>query len=132
MAVSHPAGSGSANVRDDLAAAIRDAIDGGAGAGSLVLKTSGGAEVATLGLSSPCGTVSTNGSGTLTFDTISSDEEATGGTMAEFDVCDSDGNVVWSGTVSGNGGGGEIEFDNVVVNAGATVSVDSLTYTAAP
>jgi hypothetical protein len=130
MAVTHPNGSGTANVRDDLATQILNAIDAGAAAGNLVFLTSADAEVATLALSDPAGTVSSDGTGVLTFSAISDDTNATGGTAEKFVLQDSDGNEVFRGTVTSTGGGGDIELDNNVISAGATVSMSSLSYTA--
>lgn len=76
--------------------AVRDAIDGGSGAGTIEIGTSGMATVlAVLTLSDPCGSVS---GATLTFSVITSDSSADAtGTAAEARIKDSAGNVIVSG-----------------------------------
>lgn len=115
-------------VRNTLADAIDDAVNAGAGAGTLEFQTSGDAEVATLTFSDPAfGAAS---SGTITAGTITDDTNATGGTVSKFRIFDSNSTEVLSGTVTATGGGGDIELSSVSVGAGDTVSLTSLTYTA--
>lgn len=115
-------------VRNVLADAVVDAIDAGASAGTLEFHTSGDVEVATLTFSDPAfGAAS---SGTATANAITSDTSATGGTIAKFVVKDSDGNTIFAGSVTATGGGGDITLSSVVISAGQTVSLTSLTYTA--
>lgn len=98
MAVTHVTA-----LRNTLADAAVDAIDGGAGAGLLEFRTSGDVEVATLTFSDPAfGAAS---SGTATASAITADASATGG-------------------------GGDIELNSVVVSAGQQVSVSAMTYSA--
>jgi hypothetical protein len=128
MAVTH-----STTLRTTLATAVRDAIDGGAGAGKLVFRLSGtvgspGTAAATLTCSDPCGTVS---SGVLTFSAITSDTNATGNaspvatatlqTSADT-VCVHCAVAASASDINMSGG--------LTVNAGDTVSCSSLTYTA--
>lgn len=115
-------------VRNTLADAIDDAVNAGAGAGTLEFQTSGDVEVATLTFSDPAfGAAS---SGTITAGTITDDTNATGGTVSKFRIFDSSSTEVLSGTVTATGGGGDIELSSVSVGAGDTVSLTSLTYTA--
>jgi len=117
-----------AAIRNSLADLVVDAIDAGAGAGSIEFQTSGDVEVATLTFSDPAfGAAS---SGTATANSIASDTNATGGTIAKFRVFDSDSNEVFSGSVTASGGGGDIEITSVAIGAGDTVSISSLTYSA--
>lgn len=52
------------------------------------------------------------------------------GTAAtQFDVVDSADTVIWSGTVTATGGGGDVTLDNVSIAEGQTVNLTSLTYT---
>lgn len=46
-----------------------------------------------------------------------------------FEARDADDAVVFSGTCSGTGGGGDIEFDNALVLTGQTVNLASFTLT---
>lgn len=51
------------------------------------------------------------------------------GTAAQsFRVTDSDGTAVYDGAVTGTGGGGELELDNVSIAEDQAVTVNSLTY----
>ncbi len=120
MAVTHASG-----LRNTIATAVRDAIDAGAGAGTLVFQTSGDVEVATLTLSDPCGTVS---GAVLTFSAITSDTTATGGTVAKFKITTSAPADVIFGAVGTSGS--DINLSSLSVAANDTVSVSSLTYTA--
>lgn len=128
MAVTH-----SATMRNTIATAVKDAIDGGAGAGKLVFRLSGsvgspGTAVATLTLSDPCGTVSGE---TLTFSTITSDTNATGNAsaVAAATLQTSADTVVLHCAVAASAS--DINMSGgLTVGAGDTVSCSSLTYTA--
>jgi hypothetical protein len=108
--------------------AIVDLIDAGAGAGTLIFETSGDAEVATLTFSDPAyGAAS---SGTAQENAITSDTNATGGTVAQASIKDSNGLKQFELTCSGVGGGGEIQITGgVTIGAGATVSCSDLSVT---
>ena len=128
MSVTH-----SATLRNTLATAVKDAIDGGAGAGKLVFRLTGsvgspGTAVATLTLSDPCGTVS---GAVLTYSAITSDTNATGNASAVAaatlqtsadTVCLHCAVAASSSDINMSGG--------LTVGAGDTVSCSSLTYTA--
>lgn len=115
-------------VRNAIADAVVDAVDAGASAGTLEFHTSGDVEVCTLTFSDPA--FGAAASGTATANAITSDTNCTGGTIAKFVVKDSNGNTIFSGSVTGTGSGGDIELSSVVVSAGQTVSLTSLNYTA--
>jgi len=105
--------------------AIVDLIDAGAGAGTLVFETSGDVEVATLTFSDPAfGNAAT---GVATASAITSDTNATGGTVAQASFYDSNSNKVLECTVSTSGA--DINLSSLSVGAGDTVSVSSLTVT---
>jgi hypothetical protein len=124
MAVTH----GSA-VRDTLCNAAVDAVDA-SGGGDLVYLTSADAEVATLPMSSTAfGAAS---SGTATAAAITDDTDATGGTIAKFEIRNGAAAVIFAGSCSLTGGGGDIILSSLVIGAGDTVSCDSLTYSAPP
>lgn len=128
MAVTH-----STSLRTTLATAVRDAIDGGSGAGKLVFRLSGtvsspGTAVATLTLSDPCGTVS---NGVLTFSSITSDTNATGNAspVATATLQTSADTVCVHCAVAASGS--DINLSGgLTIGAGDTVSCSSLTYTA--
>lgn len=123
MSVTHPAA-----VRNAIANAVVDLIDAGAAAGTLEMQTSGDVEVATLTFSDPA--FGAAASGTATAGSITDDTNATGGTIAKAVAKDSDGNEVFSCSVTATGGGGDIELSSVEISAGQTVSLSSLTYSA--
>ena len=121
MAVTHPDA-----VRTVLADAVVDLIDAGATAGTLIFQTSGDAEVATLTFTDPAfGDAET---GVATAAAITSDTDATGGTIAKARAKDSNGVEVFACSVTASGGGGDIQLSSVVISAGQTVSVSALTY----
>jgi hypothetical protein len=123
MAVTHHSA-----LRDVLCNAAVDSIDNGAAAGTLEFQTAASAEVATLTFSDPAfGAAS---SATATASAISSDTNATGGTITKAVLQDSDGNDKILCSVTATGGGGDIELSAVVISAGQTVAVTALTYTA--
>lgn len=116
------------SLRNAMADLVVDAIDAGAGAGNLVFRTSGNAEVATLPFSDPA--FGNAAGGTATANPITSDTNATGGTIANFRVQDSNANQVFDGTVTATGGGGDITLSSVVISPGDTVEMSALSYTA--
>ena len=124
MAVTHPT-----TIRNGLANYVVDAIDV-SGPGTLEFQTTGSAEVATLTFSATA--FGDAVAGIATANAITSDTSATGGTTTKA--------VFKSGTpadvvycsVTGSGGGGDIELSSAVISAGQTVAVSSLTYESAP
>ncbi len=52
------------------------------------------------------------------------------GTADSYDIRDKDNVVVQSGTITGTGGGGDIEADNTSINSGQDVTLDSYSLTA--
>lgn len=105
--------------------AIVDLIDGGTGAGTLQFETSGDVEVATLTFSDPAFGGASNG--TATASSITSDTNATGGTVAQASIYDSDSTKIMELTVGTSGN--DINLSSLSVGAGDTVSVSSLTIT---
>jgi hypothetical protein len=105
--------------------AVVDLIDAGSGAGSLVFRTSGDVEVATLTFSDPAfGNAAT---GVATASAITSDTSATGGTTTKATLQDSDSNIVITATVGTSGS--DINLSSTVIGATDTVAVSSLTVT---
>ena len=117
--------------RNAMADAVVDRIDLGTTdtTGDLVIQTSGDVEVATLSWTATPAFGAATG-GVATMNAINDDTSATGGTAAKFKFQDRDNTEVVSGSVTATGGGGDIELSSVVIGAGDTVSITSLTYTA--
>jgi len=115
-------------VKTSLANAILTAIDTGATdtEGDLVFMATGDVTVATLPLSATAGTVTGD---TLTYNAITPDTNAVGGTIVAFKIQDRNNAEVYRGTVTITSGGGDIELSSLVIGATDTVSVSSLTYT---
>lgn len=113
----------STTVKNTRMTAVRDAIDGGAGPGTIEIGTSGMASVlAVLTCSDPCGSVA---SGVLTFSAITDDASADAtGTAAEARIKDSAATIVVSGLTVGTAGS-DINLDSVSITAGQTVSLTS-------
>lgn len=125
MAVTHPTA-----VRDSVCNHIVDQLDEGTPPGNLIFRTSGDVEVATLPFSTTA--FGASSSGTATASAITSDTSATGGTIAKATLENAAGTAKINCSVTASGGGGDIELSSVIVSAGQTVSVSSLTYTAMP
>ena len=123
MAVTHPT-----LVRTGIADFVVDQIDEGTPPGTLVFQTSGDVEVATLTFANPA--FGAAASGTATAGAIVSDTNATGGTIAKARFKNNAGTDKVICSVTGTGGGGDIELSSVTVSAGQTVSMSSLTYSA--
>jgi len=113
------------SARNAACDAIVDLIDAGAGAGTLVFETSGDVEVATLTFSDPAfGDAAT---GTATASAITSDTNATGGTIAQASAYDSNAAKVIEFTCGTSGA--DINLSSLSITAGDTVSCSSLTVT---
>ena len=123
MAVTHPA-----LVRTGIADFVVDQLDEGTPPGTLVFQTSGDVEVATLTFANPAFGAAANG--TATAGAVVSDTSATGGTIAKARWKNNAGTDKVLCSVTATGGGGDIELSSVVVSAGQTVSLSSLTYSA--
>lgn len=125
MAVTH-----SATLRNTLATAVLNAIDAGAAA-KLCFRPTGTVSspgtpiIATLTLSDPSGSVTNE---TLTFTMPKSDTNAVGGTVATATLQTSADVVCVHCAVSTSAS--DINLSSLVVGAGDTVTVSSLTYTA--
>jgi hypothetical protein len=114
----------STSARNAACNAIVDLLDAGSGAGTLVFRTSGDVEVATLTFSDPAFGASSNGVATAS--SITEDLSATGGTMTKATLQDSDANIIMTCTA---GTSGEFAMTSAVVGVGVEVAVDSLTVT---
>lgn len=110
---------------------IADAVTATIGAsGKLIMQTAAAATVATLPLSATA--FGGAASGVSTANAITSDTNAVGGTIAKAEIQTSGGTAKILCSVTATGGGGDIQLSSVIVSAGQTVSISSLTYTAPP
>lgn len=116
-------------IRNGIADYVVDQIDTGTGAGKLEFQTAGDVVVATLTFSAVA--FGAAASGVATAAAITSDTNAVGGTIAKARIKKGTSLVeILSCSVTATGGGGDITLSSVVVSAGQTVAVSSLTYTA--
>jgi len=117
-------------IRSGIADYVVDQLDTGSAdaTGDLRFLTSGDVEVARLNFSNPA--FGAAASGVATASAISSDTNATGGTIAKFAARNRDNTNIFLGSVTATGGGGDITLSSVAIGAGDTVAVSSLTYTA--
>lgn len=115
--------------------AIVDLVDGGAGAGTIVLYTAAAGEVARLTFSDPA--FGSAAAGVATANSITNDSDAAGSAspVTNFGVEDSDVVEIWTGAVAesasdlniddGTPGGG------VIIDVNAVVSISAITFTIA-
>jgi hypothetical protein len=94
------------------------------------MQTSGAVTVATLTLASTA--FGAAAAGVATAAAIVSDTNAVGGTIAKAEFRNAAGTAEILCSVTATGGGGDITLSSVVISAGQTVAVTSLTYTAPP
>lgn len=107
--------------------AVVDLIDAGAGAGILRIRAST-TTLCDVTLSDPAFGAAATGIATAAGLPLSGAASATG-TADNFQVLDSNSNVVFSGTVTATGGGGDCTVDNTSIANGQTVNVTSWTHT---
>ncbi len=122
MTVTH-----SAATRNAIADAVLAEIDIDVGAGYIELQTAGAVEAATLVLSDPAGTVTNE---VLTFDAITDETNASGGTVDRFVIFANLGGARILGAVGLSGS--DINLSSLNIGATDTVSISSLVYNAAP
>lgn len=126
----------STSARNAACDAVVDLIDGGAGAGTIAIRTGSqptnvgdadtGTLLGTLTFSDPAfGAAST---GTATASSITSDTNAdASGTAGHFRIKDSSPAIIADGTCGQ--GSGDLSFDNNVIVAGGTIAISSFTVT---
>jgi hypothetical protein len=125
MSVTHPTAT-----RTAIADFVVDRLDAGTPPGHIVMQTSGAVTVATLTLASTA--FGAAAAGVATAAAIVSDTNAVGGTIAKAEFRNAAGTAEILCSVTATGGGGDITLSSVVISAGQTVAVTSLTYTAPP
>jgi hypothetical protein len=113
-------------VKGNMATQVINAIDGGAGAGTLEICTAAYASVlATITLNDPCGTQS---NGLITFSGFPKSATAGAtGTAAIARVKDSGGTVIFDGLTVGTSGT-DIVLGTTSINSGNTVQLNSGTH----
>lgn len=124
--------------RNAAANAIVDLLDGGAGAGTIQIRTGSqpasandaatGTLLGTLTLSDPAFGNAATGVATASEITSDSSADATG-TAGWFRALDSTGATVLDGSITATGGGGDLTLDSVSIVAGGTIAVTSWTVT---
>ena len=125
MAVTHPTAT-----RNGLTDYAVDQLDLNTPPGKLVMQTAGGAAVATLTFANPA--FGAAAGGTATANAIVDDTNAVGGTIAKAELRQGNATPIILCSVTATGGGGDIQMNSVVVSAGQTVRVSSLTYSGPP
>lgn len=125
MSVTHPVAT-----RNMLADSVVDQLDLNTPPGKLVLQTAASAIVATLTFANPA--FGSAAAGTATANAIADDTNAVGGTIAKGEMRNGAGTAQALFSVTATGGGGDIQMNSVIVSAGQTVRVSSLTYSGPP
>lgn len=120
------------SVRTTIADTVVDLIDAGAAAGKLKFYTANFADLmTTLTFADPAFQAAALGEAVMTAGAITGTISLAGtNTMAKFRITDSDDNVVISGDVGTSGA--DINLTSVSFNQNDTVTINSLTYVAAP
>lgn len=129
MALTH-----TTTIRNGLADYVVDAIDTGTtnAQGQVIVATTGFAStLATIPLDTPpaFGAAAT-GTATANNPPFEDSDADNTGTAAVFRVEDRDETEIFQGTVTGTGGGGDMELSSTSITAGDAVRINSFTYTA--
>jgi hypothetical protein len=110
--------------------AITALVNGGSGAGKLVIKD-GSSPLISYDLSDPAfGAAASTGIATLDITPAITGTATGAGDADGFAITDSDDTVIFSGTVTATGGGGDLTLDNVNIAIGQTVTISSFTFKA--
>lgn len=116
---------------------VKNAIDGGSGAGTIKLYTgtipatpetaiSSQVLLGTLTFSDPCGVVGTPTAGALTFSAITQDSSADAtGTATWARIADSSGTTVVDINVTVTGGGGALQLNTTSIVAGGPIIISA-------
>ena len=105
-----------------------DTIDGGSGsAGSLKIFDSSNTKLASLPLSNP--SFGSANSGTVLANSVTNDNTVVAGVASTFKVFNTDGLELFSGTVTGLGGAGDLVLSNINLVVGDSISVSSFSLT---
>lgn len=127
MALSH-----AISVRNTLA----DSVDSAVNSGSIddqgdfvIIDSAGPTDLVVFNLQDPAFDAASSGTINLQGTTLST-TASSGGTADKFEVRDKDNNLVFDGTATATGGGGDIELTNTNIKSGQTVEITSFSYTA--
>ncbi len=123
MALSHATGT-----RNAIADTVDDQVNNGAGTAKLRL-VDDTTTIVDFALQNPAFGAAAAAVITLQGVPIAASAAATG-VVDGFQILDRDDAIVLDGTVTGTGGGGDIEVTNVNIASGQDCSLTSLTYTA--
>jgi hypothetical protein len=117
-------------MRNTLADQVDSSINSGStdAQGDFVI-LDGATDLIEFNLQDPAFGNASSGQITLAGTPLSTTADA-GGTADTFEVRDKDNNMVYTGSVTATGGGGDIEIDNTNVNSGQSAELSSHSYTA--
>lgn len=116
-----------ATLRNAKADAVDDAVNTGVGTAQLVIRA-GTTDLVAFSLPNPAFGAAATGTITLNGVPISANATAAG-TADGFQVKNRDGTLLYSGTVTATGGGGDVTVDNTSIANGQEVQLTSHTYT---
>lgn len=122
MSITH-----SSVVRGSLAEVVKVAVDQGSTFGKLKILTSGDTLLATITLQDPA--FSRSGAILTLLGVPLSATGVAEGTAAKVQVCDSDDNIIYEGSVATSGA--DFTIDNASITIGQTVRITAHTYTSA-
>lgn len=111
------------NARNAAASAVGTLLNGG----TIVFQTAASATAATVTFNATA--FGAPATGTITANAITADTNVVGGTITKFEARNSSAAVVFTGTVTATGGGGDITLSSVTLAAGEKLEVTSFTYT---
>lgn len=116
--------------RNSTLSGLLDAVDGGASFGKFKLYSggAGGTLLATFTLQDPAFSSPSGGSASINGVPMEVNAVAPG-TANAFEVTDSDDNVLWTGSVTTSGGGGDAIIDNTTIANGQTVRLNNYSHT---
>lgn len=111
--------------QDAIADAVDALVNTGSGTAAAKFETSGDVEVATCPMSDPA--FGSSDAGVITADTITDDEDATGGTIAQLSIYNKDAAKVCEFSVAVSGS--DVDISSVTISEGDTVGITELTIT---
>lgn len=129
MSITH-----STATRDAFANLVDDRVNAGSldsGGDFVVIESAGPTDLISWELQDPAFGAASSAVITLAGTPLSTTASA-GGTADEFEVRNRDNNVVYQGTVTATGGGGDVEINDTSVSSGQSADLESHSYTASP
>ena len=112
--------------RNELAEKYQELLDNATADGYAMFETSGDVEVAKCTLSDPC--AGSASAGVITFNAISSDTDADGGTIDHVSFYAGDATKICEATIATDSTQ-ELQIGNLTITVGSTVGISSLTLT---